>query len=564
MLNARIPEPPRRFRSFVKRIRRLATWMLLTPVLCGAAFALAQADEVTAEAGTRPAGAARVSYVTSASLYVDAGSEDGIVVGQMLEVIRDGVVVATLEVTYVSSHRALCVRKTGEIEITAGDEVRFAPAAGGSAAAPVPVTGAVVEGTPPAQVPAGSQPRRTSGAGVHGRIGVRYLVVRDRMSGSAGFSQPALDLFLDGRSIGGSPFDVTADIRSRRTYRNDVAGGASTEDLTAVYRLSAAWQAQGSPWRAAAGRMFSPSLAAVNIFDGGMVEYRAARFSAGLFSGTQPEDGDLSYSSEIREHGGFMEWRNAPGSVKRWSLGTGLVGSYEQNEVNREFGFVQGTYAGARLFLWLGEEVDLNRGWKEEIEGSSTTFTSTYLNVRYRLSQAWELAGGYDNRRNVRLYRDRITPETEFDDQYRTGGWAGVTCRFANHFSVGVDARSSTGGDIGGADSVTLNLSADRLSRVSLDVRTRSTRYTNENLDGWLNSLSVGVPIGDRWRIEATGGVRDETGVTDPALDRTLTWYGLDLDVSLGRHWFLWTSWEHSDGDLEAQDQAYMSVAYRF
>jgi hypothetical protein len=497
---------------------------------------------------------ARVTYLIGASIYIDAGRDDGLAEGQVVEIVRGAEVVATLRVTFLSSHSAVCARESGEAPLSVGDAARFVPGV-----VPSP---SVVTPTPPAAPAIEEAP--AAPLGVRGRIGVRWLAVRSREPGGEKFSQPSLDLYLDGSQVGGAPIDFTVDVRSRRTYRTLESSGTTNEGLTSVYRLSAAWQEAGSPWRVSAGRQFSPSLASISIFDGVMAEYQGARWGAGLFTGTQPVDGSLGYSGEIHEHGGFLQWRNAPGAARRWSLTTGAIGSYQQGDVNREFAYGQASWSDRRLSIWLTEEADLNRGWKKEMEGSSVSLTSTLFNLRWRASGSWTLSAGYDNRRNVRLFRDRITPVTEFDDEYRTGAWAGASARFLGKLSAGFDLRSSTGGSAGGADGYSVFLGAGPMSRAGIDVRTRSTRYTNDRVEGWLHSLSLGASLGARWHAEITGGVRDETDLTPAAMDTRLTWYGLDADVAIGRHVFLGLSVEHDQGELENSDQGWLSLSYRF
>ena len=46
--------------------------------------------------------------------------------------------------------------------------------------------------------------------------------------------------------------------------------------------------------------------------------------------------------------------------------------------------------------------------------------------------------------------------------------------------------------------------------------------------------------------------------------DDQMVWYGLDLDVFLGRRWFLLLSAERTDGDFEEVDQYYTRLSYRF
>ena len=496
----------------------------------------------------------RISYLTSVSIYIDAGSDQGLSPGQAIEVIRDGEVIATLYVTEVTSRRALCERPDNAPLLEVGDTVRFVPRA-------APETPAI------AQEPhrdSGPQENPLRALGLRGRVGVRYLAVQDRLGSEQEFSQPALDLRLDGNHVGGSSFGLNVDVRARQTYRTSTDGASDREGLTRVYRAAVSFQPLESPWRVTAGRQVSPSLAAVSIFDGVEGEYRAARWSLGAFSGTQPDPEDFGYSSRIREHGGYAQWRNASGSSRRWSMTTGLIGSYEEGEINREYSYLQGSYGGPRLFAHVIEEVDFNRGWKEQAGEESVSLTSTFVSVRYRAGKALTLNAGYDNRRNVRLYRDRITPETEFDDEYRNGTWGGATLRLGSHLDVGADLRSSDGGEAPGADAVSLYLDLRDITRLGMDFHTRSTRYESGEVDGTLHSLSVGIPFGSLWHADLLGGVRDETNLVDPQFSGQATWYGLDVEVNLGRSWYFLASVERSRGDEEASDQLYGSLTYRF
>lgn len=505
---------------------------------------------------------ARITYLTGTSIYVDAGREEGIQVDQELEVLRAGAVLARLRVTYVSSHRASCVLVSGETELHVGDTVRYRPEGLTSTAAARALVTPAVQASPP------PPPRRRQSVmrelGLKGRVGVRYLYVRNRKLDNSGFTQPALDLRLDGTQIAGSPFDINVDVRARRTYRQVDPSGSGSASQTRIYRLSSSWQLPGSGLRVTAGRQISPSLATLNIFDGIGMDWLGDRWNAGALAGSVPEP-DLSGASDIREYGSYVEIHNLPRASRRWSVTSGLVGSYEKGEINREFVYLQGRYLDRMFSAWVTEEIDVNRGWRKTAEGSTLSATSTFATFRFHPGQVWTFDAGYDNRRNVRLYRDLITPETEFDDEYRTGVWAGASARIAGHYRIGLSARTNTSGTGGSADSQTLTLGAERLTHANLDFRSRSTRYSSDRADGWLHSLSAGLPVGRRWYFELNGGMRRESDPADPAISRDLNWVGFDSNLNLAPHWYLWLSLERSSGSGdEANDQAYFSVAYRF
>lgn len=505
--------------------------------LCLAAVFLATAVSL--------AGTARVTYLTGSSAYIDAGTRDGLGIGDSLEVVRDGATVAVLKVRQVSPGKASCSSEQSPVELAVGDTVRFlsrpAPAADRSSFAD-----------------------RMRSAGIRGRIGFRYLASRDRQEPGRDRSQPSLDLRLDGRHIAGGPWSMAVDVRARRiTTRSDEAGEVR-DGRTRVYRAAFGWDGRESPLRIAVGRQFSPELSAVSIFDGVSAGYDSDRWSAGAFSGTQPDAADYSFSSDIREHGVYVQFRGEPGDDRRWRLTTGAIGSYRDSEVNREFLYLQGRYRGPRLTLFATEEIDYNRDWKREAGEDTLSATSTFIHFHLRAGRNVTLRGGYDNRRNVRLHRFRITPESEFDDSYRTGSWLGASVKIREHFRAGLDARTGSGGGSGSADAITARFAAERIAGSGLSLRFRSTRYDNDLLEGWLHSLSAGVQVGKRIHLECTGGVREETGARSRALDDSVVWYGVDADFYLGKRWYAILSGERTDGDLEEYDLVYAGLTYRF
>jgi hypothetical protein len=534
----------------------------------GAPGAVAAAGSIPAPAA-QDAALAHVTYVTSQSVYLDAGSDEGLLAGDIVELLRGETAVATLKVTEVSSDRAICQRPGTGVPVAVGDIVRF------EASGPVKPAATA----PPAAAPAvlaaggGSGPSYTEKEedssllrrwGISGRIGLRYLLVNNRAQDGFDFSQPGLDLRFDAARIGAAPVDASVDVRAYRSYRTLDEGESENETLSRVYRAYVGWRPGNSGLRVALGRQFAPAMSAINLFDGMLVDYTHGRWGAGAVAGTQPDPSDFGFSTDIKNYGGYFEYRSAVGSARRWGISTGLVASYDHGEVNRQFLSLQGRYDTAKLSAFLEQEVDFNTGWKKDAGEGSVTNTSTFLSARWRATEDLTVYGGYDNRRDVLLYRDQITPETEFDDQYRQGYWAGVDYSFLKRYWAGLDGRVSSGGDAGTADSYTLAFGARDISPIRLDLRARASRYTNDRLEGWFYSASAGVPLRDIANLSVTVGRRAETPLAWNELEDDLTWYGLEFDMILARQWLLLLSAERNQGDFEKNDQAWASVSYRF
>jgi len=511
-------------------------------------------------------GLSRVTHLDASYVYIDSGEDKQLKGGDQLKVVRGASTVAVLEVTDVAADRAACsiVEEFGSVET--GDFVRLPIRIGNDDSAPAREFPAaestmVVRSAPTIPTPA---PPRGRNQRVRGRVGVRYLIVQDRTENGSEFSQPALDMRLDGNGLASGYLDLAVDVRSRRTYRTPASGDRETEDSTRVYRAALSMHDRRGRHRLTVGRQFSPSLATVSVFDGFLADLNRASWSIGVFGGTQPDPIGYGYSQEITEYGGFVQLHNKPQSTKHWSVTSGAVGSYQNGEVNREFAYLQALYTDSRLSLFATQEVDVNRDWKLLDGEDQFSFTSSYLHVGYRVNRGFSLRAGYDNRRNIRLYRDHVTPETEFDDSFRTGMWVGFTQRFANRYRFGLDAKTNSSETAEPANSYTLTLGANRISRANLSLNYRGTYLTNERLEGWLHSLNSSIAAGRRTRLSVLGGLREDTNLIDEALSQQLIWYGLAVDISLGRHWFVQLSGERTEGELEKNDQGYFSTTYRF
>ena len=492
---------------------------------------------------------AKVTYIAGKSIYVDAGTENGVTEETRFQVVRDGTVIATLTIEFLSARRASCkIVGAGDVQI--GDAVRFAPAA------PVPVVEA------PA-APRKSARSRYRGRPVRGRVGVQFLSVSNNGAGQSDFSQPAFSFRLRGYDLGSTGIGVNVDVRARQTSRTLSDGTKDDDSRTRIYRLAGEWQAADSPFRITAGRQVEPAASGISIFDGISASWNWEKWVVGVLSGSQPDPVDFGMSGDVKEHGVYLQYQNRGVDRKRLTFTTGLIGSYEQSEISREYLYFQTLWSTRKLTLYFTEEVDINRGWKKEIGESSLDSTSTFISARYRMSDRLDFQAGFDNRRNIRLYRDRTTPETEFDDDYRTGVWGGAGYRFMDNYRVTLRYRTSGGGTRGTSDNLTGNFSVYGLTDRNVGGSFRVTHYSNDVLDGVLLSVSGGVDLTPMIRVELSGGLRDETDVFDTA-SKSQTWYGLDLDFRLGRRWYLNASWLTESGDLEEISQVYASLAYRF
>jgi hypothetical protein len=322
------------------------------------------------------------------------------------------------------------------------------------------------------------------------------------------------------------------------------------------------------------GRQYSNSLSPVSLFDGATAELDRRHWGFGFFGGTQPDYLSMSFSSAIREYGGYLQLHqpqalpNATGFFRRWSLTMGGIGSYDHSSLNREFLFAQTQYSDRRLFFFATQEVDYNRGWKRALGEPVLSPTSTFATGQLQLSDAISVHAGFDNRRNVRLYRDFISPETAFDDSFREGWWSGVNVTALRHLRLGFDARTSSGGTSGRAESYTGSAGFERILPFEGGLRLRATSFTSDRASGTLYSAAFGVTPAWRLHLELNGGARSDrypAGIVPTGdLATSVRWLGIDADVGLARSWYLLLSGTRTSGGGEGNDQLYTTLSYRF
>lgn len=534
---------------------RWATLLGGAALLCGWAPAFAATDPPAAP-GPAPAAPAsattHVTYLAGGSVYLEAGRRDGLAEGDTLDVVSSGRTTSRLVVRYLSTARAACDTLSALRMPAVGDVVRYHPhevasAAPGAAGAMVnaPDTTAAAPGLATAGGAAmTAMPGGRPAGRLRGSVGVHYLTLDPSAGG--GYAQPGIDLRLDGTNVGGSPVDVGVDIRGRRTYHS--TAGIADDGETRVYRLAAVLHDAAGRRRLTAGRQLSSELASVSLLDGVRAEIVGARWGAGLFTGAEPDPATWAVNGDILHYGGFATRRGRQGAA-RWTLTGGGVASFDRGQVNRQYGFLQGSWMDPRLTVFTSGEVDLNTGWKKAFGDPLASLTNAFVSAHAQLTRELSLSAGYDDRRNVRLYRDHETPETEFDDRHRQGAWLGAAAGVMRHLRLSADGRWSGGGSGADYHSYSGSVEGYRLPPWRADARWRSTRFDGGLSNGWMHTVGIGVRPWGASRVELSGGSNTTTDVQSGLKTRT-HWEGFDLDLGIAPRWYVLLSVQHNDGDL--------------
>ena len=516
----------------------VAAALVVAAVLVVAALALAPSAARAAEPASTT-----VVYVSGGSVYLGAGRDQGVAVGDSAEARRTGRRIAGLVVREVTSRRALCDTFAVAAMPVVGDDVLYtaralpadslgsAPAAGVAAVPPRPLTTLAA--------------RRDW----RGRVGAGYLVVSP--DGAPTIRQPTFDARVDHAD---DWLDLHADVRGRST---STAG--TTDNQARVYRLSLTVHDAASSRRLTLGRQVLSAAPGAAFFDGGVAEMDRGVWTFGLFGGGAPEPDDFTPSFAMVQSGAFLRARAAH-DRRVTSATVGFLDARYRGTIDRDMVFVDASHTSPSTSLFLAQEIDLNPGWKQDLGDPSVSATATFFHARQALGRRASWDGGFDNRRNVREARDRVTAETEFDDRYRRGAWTGLRWEPSPWLAVGGSAHYS-----GGLPHETRSVTGTAVIRYpsarNLSLRLRGTRMEG-GADGWMRIAELEWG-GSAARVVGRAGWElwnDANGITETSVD----WQGLELERPVGRRVYAYLLGERRGGDPGRTLQSQAGLSYNF
>ncbi|HPF69940.1 MAG TPA: hypothetical protein PLQ13_04640 [Candidatus Krumholzibacteria bacterium] len=491
-------------------------------------------------AGTSPAAdepSCGVRYLSADHVYLDCGRAAGLEAGLTVRVMRDGVQVAELLVEYAADHSASCsiVQKTGDIVV--GDRVFYEATATttdleAAAADTLASRQRELKAPSPNRARAATPgPRLTGSAALRWEHGVE--------SGGTDVTSDVLTLpfRLRARDLGhGWEFRAKGSLRRiRRDGGNDVR---PTEDWrNRIGEVALVRDGRREDWHLAVGRIGVRAAAAAGPFDGAAVSRRiTGPVRLGAFGGWAPAWQDMDFSTEDQLAGVSLQVE--PTGADGLGLVLAGIGRYHKGEVSREYVAMTTTWRGGPgLSLLQAAEVDINRGWKRDAGAKSVDLSSLALTGRWQANPRLAFVAGYDDRKPVRTWETRDTPDSLFQDAGRRGLRGGVEVRAGAGARLNLDASVRTP-ENGEADAKSwgarLWLPSFPVRDLDFDVSVRG--FTGPVIGGLAPGLGLAWRGSPGWYLRAAGGLYryiDEVGDDD----RNSTWASASIDHDLGRHW---------------------------
>ena len=388
----------------------------------------------SAAAQTETPDTVRVTYRTREVVFFAAGRQQGVAVGDGIDVLLDSTGRRVVHAVVLSTAQRSSSARLLDPSATVPGNARVAyirrPVMTPTILALAsPDTGAASadRDTTPVQLPVAHTPGRVVSGGLH----------LDQFSSNAGagFSsgQTTLGVAVD------VPFGAALTFRMRTTsrYRSVSSGVTANRSTTIPYQLEMRIEPPGGRVRASLGRFLASDALALGYLDGVRLEVRPGpQVRFGLAAGLVPDPVRLQFSTVTKRFGGWwgLQGNSAFGTVS-------LAADWANGALRRTIVGVQAVWSPApRVSMSLYGDVDIAPGWDTTRSGGQ--LTSLFGNVRLPLPAGFRFGIGAETHSSVRLW------ETAADSFALPGRYVG--------------ASASLGHDVG---RVAVDLSASALQR---------------------------------------------------------------------------------------------------
>ncbi|MFC2170624.1 hypothetical protein ACFLQJ_01445 [Calditrichota bacterium] len=362
-----------------------------------------------------------VKYISSESIYLDAGKIHGIAKGDIGEIKRDNRVIASIEVVFVADNSSSCTVLESSDEIRIGD-IAVIVVKDDAILEQEEIT--ITEKNVITKEPIKPQFKQEQTNRLSGRIGVQYYFQDDQNDHNIDIKQPSLKIKSRINNLLGTNHQLNVNFRIRRNTRNSHdPENTATDWNNRIYEVSLSYVDPANPFQYKAGRILSNRISGIGRIDGALLDYRVnEQFAAGLFGGTQPDFATSNISTDETKTGVYLNYQTDLQENADLGCTIALAGRYRNSEISKEFIYEQINFSYFRkLYLYQSSEIGVNRSWRKEVSESSLQLSNLLLNARYSFSRAFSINAGYDNNTLTRTYETRDTPDSLFDDSQRQG-----------------------------------------------------------------------------------------------------------------------------------------------
>lgn len=515
-----------------------------------------------------------VRYLSADTVYLDAGRAAGLAEGERLEVVREGRVIALVEVVFLAEHSASARLVEASGEVRAGDRVRRLPGA------PPPAAGGEAADDPPPvsdRPPRDTMPRRDTGrpprrpvTRLLGTVTADWEGFADGGDAGRDWQRTRLGLRLHGRDLGGLPLDLRVRLRSEevdrdRPFLSGLVPESDSRDR--LYELALSWDPPDGMWAVRAGRLGTSPYAGIGYLDGALGEVRLGGVAVGAFAGRRPAIDELGLDGDGSKVGAYLRLFEGGSGGRfdrpgRWQLAVGGLREETDEGPFRDLLTVETSWSGERWTLaeyarWqVGGELAGPGGVVVEEDGGLVDLA---VLARLRLDGGGGVTLSYDRLEpRPELDEPADGPEALFVERLRQGlrlAWDGGGAGAASwRWNAAVGLRRGEGEGLGEAgdeaeDTLSLRLAARHPRLVGgLSFGASAIGFAAPDVDGLLVSLDTGHRFAGGHELGlAVGATGHRGGLVDD--ERVSGWVRLTGWAELPASLFLRGEAELAAGD---------------
>jgi hypothetical protein len=414
-------------------------------IIVFAVFASSALLPVSSAAQVRKEFTFPVSYVSSTTVYISAGRDDSLAVGDTLTIVRNSHAICTVVTVAVSRHSTASQIVLGKGPALVGDTalitktLMILPEAARDSLSSLLLT------PRKESVRQDEQHRQSTGADqnvVSGRAAVQYSGVLAEDS-RFNLSQPSTLLRLEVAKLFGTNLKFSM---YGRSYYDISANynrfGDETRLKIRMYEFTLSDEQPDRAFGYTAGRVTSRFVGGLGTFDGGQLYYRVGDFTSGILYGAQVADRTMSIDGDDRRGAFFLNYRSGSDFLHQYDGTIAYARQMFEGKLDREFIYLQNLATlGTQLNIYQSAEVetqDINNGTRK----TSPKLSNTFFSINYYPIQWLSANIGYDASTTVYLFETmKTTSDTLIDRNYLQGYRANATIRFP--YSISLSANGT-------------------------------------------------------------------------------------------------------------------------
>lgn len=523
-----------------------------------------------------------VKQVAGATVYLDAGSEEGLAEGMKLRVSRrrpgDALSqtkeVAGLTVVAVATHTAACDVVAPQLEVQAGDDAALEDAD----AQVVEITKAAgarhryaqlvsfSEGDPLEEEARSYVPHPTSAEvnRIRGRFGFEQNAILDHTGAGFQSYQEGVVLRADMTRIGGTFWNFSGYWRGRINTRQ---GGPETLNdlLNRTYHIGFEYNKPTGRYVAGFGRFLLPWASSLNTIDGGYFGRKlGSHATAGIFAGSTPDPTAWNYDPNRQLLGTFISWEHGSFDAFRYTGTAGAAVTRLHWRPERQFLFFENSFSWKTVVsVYHNLEADQLSPRLTSDGNTSPRIARSFFTLRLQPNSRVAIDFNHNYFRGVPTFDPRLIGTGLLDKLLFQGLSAGVRVQANRMLSVyGSIGSNKRDQDTQRALNEMAGFTVNSFKWFPVRTDVRYSRFNSSFGTGAYESVSFMRNLGERLRLEAQAGQQQiQSDYTSQSRSRFIN---TTLDYMIGSHYIIGAGWTFYRGRIQNYDQIYLNLGYRF